>query len=555
MGNLVNPFTTGLTIDASQQLVEDIVKSANIKRIAIMAPAGSGKTLAGIYFIYLMNSPRTVILSTRLSINQQWEAELKKFNNGMTIVNLSGNQRLPASPPDITICTEQKFKKLWTNVGEKMKPFIIIIDEAQNMLTPTVEYLYRIDTLSTLLLSATYPLSYSPKHDLLLKYFDKIHPVMRTSLSNKYIYYMEDLSSNVNTCYFVYRLREFLIEKKFKMLITTKLILSSLTRYARICKSYAYSIVPGMHKITCLLVRSGNAMSYLLPIDIGKEATSLLEWFIERETVMKWLASRYQYLTKFDEEENVEGLGIPSYEYPSYGVYPYDGIPTSPIAEKKFNELYHVMNSKLGATKFSPVDIRSYSFDDRLLEFMKILINDHQLTKIEYNSNIFQLLPKADVIISTNSRLQEGFNCPEIVFGVFHDFPFNYINRVQLLCRIRRISSDPFIKDFPRLAVTTISKPRSEMLEDEVRSLVLWDPNTHEHTHVNVSKIPGILFAWKHMPLTEHTKCRIKKLLNSKYSVEIEEEEMRRNNCLKCNTATFMKYLEWSIEGNYPRAT
>jgi len=498
--SLLNPFETGLTIDASQKLVESVL-TRNVNKIALMAPAGSGKTLAGIYFIYLLHSPRTVILSTRLSINQQWEAELNKYNNGLTILNAPGGKKI-SELPDILICTEQKFKTLYPLFEELT--FIVIIDEAQNMLTENVEYIYNSKASHILLLSATYPLSFTPKYDLLIKHFKGIFEVNKTSLSGQYIHYYEDLYKNVNPRWFIYQLRHYLIDKKIKILITNKEIINSIARFLIISKSL--SSLSEMKEVNCLIVRSGNAMSYLLPLCLDSKIYSKLSQFLDTECILKKLSSRYKYIMKNDNSTS------------DSEVERYDSVENLEIT---FNKLTQNKLIKNGLT------ISSYSFDDRLHEFISSL----NIERAKFDSNIFNLLPEASIIISTNSRLQEGFNCPEIVFGIFNEFPYNYNNRIQLLCRIRRLSTNPFIKAFPRLAVVTINKHHSVMLEEKIKSIILQDPNSY---WIDLSRY-NIMYDWQKLNLSRNTRNRIKSVLNKSYSQEIEQEEMRKNNCIKIN--------------------
>ena len=458
---ILNPFEK-LTKDTAHHTIENLHNNGK-NPIALNSPAGSGKTLAGIYYLYFQQKP-TIILSTRISINTQWMCELQTFTSDDTkIVNASFHSKITQNlidSADILLSTEKKMRKITKLDISKFE--VLIIDEIQNMLNPGQEFIYRLFANKKMLaLSATYPLSHSLKHELLIKYFPKIYSVPRTNLLNIPIYYYETDKQRINSFSYLSCLFP-LFRTRCKMLITCRLIKDSIRNYMKL------TTLRLPENVKILLVRSGNAYSYILP--------------------------------------------------------------SRPLYNKSLRELIEEEEDDCSDVED---DQKITSIDTKLFNFF----SKHE--HVEKNLNIHDLIPKVNIIVSTNMRLQEGFNCPELVFGIFNDFPWNHLNRIQLLGRIRRLNRDQYIHHFPRLAICTANQVHTNWLDKRIRHLIyLYSPKIN---FLSESPFNMNVYAWNQYNLPDKIVAKIKHLLRNNYSLEIEEKMMRLNNCNKLSNKERLK--------------
>lgn len=65
--------------------------------------------------------------------------------------------------------------------------------------------------------------------------------------------------------------------------------------------------------------------------------------------------------------------------------------------------------------------------------------------------NIHEKIPLTSIIVGTVHRLREGFSVQNITWGICTKFVWNQISRVQILGRIRRNSDDPALNSHPRI--------------------------------------------------------------------------------------------------------
>jgi len=160
---------------------------------------GSGKTLAGLYFIHARQC-KTLIISCRNSVNDQWEAlasrlypELKIRTNGK---KLNKKQRFDESESDILIYSPQYMRGKYKTI--KFKPSLIIYDEIHSLLGPEFIKVLLFPFMKVvkeeyselpymIALSATYPVSDTPEAKLLDLIFGEPYQT-KSSITNTPVY-------------------------------------------------------------------------------------------------------------------------------------------------------------------------------------------------------------------------------------------------------------------------------------------------------------------------------------------------------------------------------
>lgn len=135
--DIENPFEKlGITKKtAVQEFVESHCKSfPKYQAYLYTASCGSGKTLAGLYAIYKLRC-KTLIISTRNAVNDQWRTSIQKcfpeLNIGMLNMKTLAENKIPSDGIDVYIYTPQYLApKEDTNLNVSL----IIYDEIHSLL-------------------------------------------------------------------------------------------------------------------------------------------------------------------------------------------------------------------------------------------------------------------------------------------------------------------------------------------------------------------------------------------------------------------------------------
>lgn len=77
--------------------------------------------------------------------------------------------------------------------------------------------------------------------------------------------------------------------------------------------------------------------------------------------------------------------------------------------------------------------------------------------------NYTDFVPRTAVIVGTDGRLKEGFSVQNIVWGICMKFPYSIICRIQILGRIRRNSDDPELNNKKRMFYVVSSRAPSTL--------------------------------------------------------------------------------------------
>lgn len=440
-------------------------------KLAIEAHTGTGKTLAGLYFIFHYKQP-SIIVSTRCIVNDQWYILYKKLNPEHKILIEDNFTKKNLNTADLMIITHIRLKNLIENYKDIMlnRFKILIFDEMHNLATKTNEKLflnYIHDSFKILALSATFPSYLLDK-----KRFKRINLLFNNIYRIKSDKIVDDIPVNL------IEVKKIPIDKILdqmyrlfltpgKILLTTRLIKSSLFKIIYICDWYqnTFNDTTTCIPLNILLLRSSTTKSYFINIQ-QLYINNLLEEFKDLINKIvfesqKELNSNHKYK---DISSKIELLKRQQKQYNDITILAY------------LDNLLNQYKDELEEISFNS---KSNVLDNTIYKYF------HQHESIS-NHIIFikkdfqPFLISSNIIVSTNSRLQEGFNCEELVFGLFYDFPFSYSNRIQLLGRIRRMQSNiysTFISSLPRLAICKINTTPKMMYINKIKYLQQYYPD------------------------------------------------------------------------------
>lgn len=112
----------------------------------------------------------------------------------------------------------------------------------------------------------------------------------------------------------------------------------------------------------------------------------------------------------------------------------------------------------LPADKFQDYKLSTYVMPSPT-DLSKNKIGEFILTK-----DLQTYIEKSHVIVGTVQRLGAGFSVQNIVWGICTKFVYSVISRAQILGRIRRMSTDEELNNFPRKFYVCSGKIKSNLL-------------------------------------------------------------------------------------------
>lgn len=101
--------------------------------------------------------------------------------------------------------------------------------------------------------------------------------------------------------------------------------------------------------------------------------------------------------------------------------------------------------------KYSNIPLELYENDT--LDINERLDYEDEIRKVAIKCSIEDYLSECSIIVSTMSRLSQGFNCEYITLGICTQFYWSLPTRIQLLGRIRRNSSDRTLYERKRIFI------------------------------------------------------------------------------------------------------
>ena len=435
--NLSDPFTSEFLKGFEKTNVQHFVeKFGNMMKyfgtMALSCPCGSGKTIAGIVLMSILKVP-TLIISTRCAINDQWRNTLLKIYRENIVVKTNEGifsfkesigkfikiKKTANITPDVYIYSPQYLtrkdiaKKFPLDVG------LIIYDEIHSQLSeefgkcllqPFINVMDKkiMEIPCMLGLSATYPATG--------EFYDIITNIFGTVLTNKSII--------TNTPIYFYDLRDEyhntkegakdILDNGYKPLDDYEFLAEVLNNQITFYNNYIEPTING---------------NYLLKLENNSVKTST---------------------------ENI----IEPITTPLCGFVITSSIKSSVYAWINFYQKYKNKKCILIRENIDGCYLLTNNIPDDILELGQLVDFDDILKHKDFN-NFCQKLKdynNGDILIGTYHRLKEGISVENAVWCVCSKFLWTQSTRIQLLGRIRRMSRNDFINNYPRYFLTNSSK-------------------------------------------------------------------------------------------------
>lgn len=353
------------------------------------ASCGDGKTMAAIYLMYLFNM-KTLIISTRNAVNDQWNNELKRLYPDLNIQTRVDKDESASKSPDVLICTPQyivpklKENPLNKNFFKQFQFDLIIYDEVHSILSEEFSLVLALPFVLkmkgyikylpfTIGLTASLPNPISNDYKIIKTIFGE--PIVFKSEITKIPVYFTDYRDTIEDRGFC--------DVNYVALNDQQAFdhYSNLMLEKNITPSIDYKLIVITSSIDTTVYCGINAcIKFNLPVLILR-ANNESSFFLTPETIPDF----YRDL----EEQS---------EKPEFNLEELKGIKT--------------------------------------------------IQKIKHYS---EKLNDSAIIVGTYHRLKEGFNCQNIVYGICTKFIWSDTARVQILGRIRRNSSDVRLNTHKRI--------------------------------------------------------------------------------------------------------
>lgn len=367
--------------------------------VAVNASCGSGKTFAGIYCIYKFQC-KTLIISTRNAVIDQWVRTIEQMYPGIKIWSSEKKGRkskIPLSDYDIWITTPQYLNAKGRIVDKdfNLKPSLIIYDEIHTMLSET---------------------SKKGEHD---KEFLNVLKFPFIRCLNKdwdELPYMLGLSAT-------YPKDNKLIERIFGV---PKHIKCSITKIGiEVWDTRDYIQKRGRCDMNYSPYSQQEALVYfLMHIPFMRDGTRI-------KVQPKTLKPK-----------------IPPMEFDPIEITPkFKGL----VVTKNINEsvwaalfVHKILHANVLLIRTNDVASYYFSMEKPVMDRVSQDVTYDDLSKFEWGTpcKYTEHIEEAEVIVSTTSRLKEGFSVRNLTWGICCQFMYSVPSRVQLLGRIRRSSED-----------------------------------------------------------------------------------------------------------------
>lgn len=394
-----NPFETEYCksyskTDAQLFIERNASKMEIIGNMAIKCSCGAGKTLAGL-IMFSQLGYKTLIISNRCAINEQWKKELLNiYGDSITVKTregiFKGNKEYKITkdiPIDVYIYSPQyineDIKRFPNDVG------FIIYDEVHSLLSEEFSKVLTIPFLNVingdfselpymLCMSATYPSKNSKEYKEIINIFGIVY---------------EQPSTITDIPIYIYDIRDHLTSKKDDVFDKNYTPLSDIEVIDKIIKNkikfYNETIEP-------TILNFPQYCGFIITSTIDSSIYAWLKFYIKYKNVNK----RCILI-----RENTKGCYILKNDIPK------DLLELGPIVGEK-----DILKHK--------------SFNDFCEK-----INSYK---------------HGDILFGTYHRLKEGISVQNAVWGVCTKFVWSCCSRVQILGRIRRNSNNEELNGFKR---------------------------------------------------------------------------------------------------------
>ena len=451
---------------------------------AYSCSCGSGKTIAGINFIYELQC-RTMIISSRNAVNDQWFAILSDLYPNL-VIEMKRNQKFRAGKriksnveTDIYIFTPHylitKFKHLTFN------PSLIIFDEVHSLLSeqfikvlqypmikinlhlknPAKHNVYTDSLPYMIALTATYHSSTSREYRSLSKLFGKADraqsnivdiPVhfydYRTHFErrdrHKKLLKGVDARGKFDERYVpmkeyesIHYLTE-LVEKDDRIDMHDIHHKGIVMTYKVASSVYAAIYIYLRYECGVLLMRAVDEPAVYLEKDIWRDKLMKLD---------------VDSIGEDSKVEECEEDGEPDADNTCEQVDgPDDMLEDGRQCTGEQCTSEHVLSACTGEQDGQQQ--LTYIDDPIYQQFHTITYGKLRKSKIGVcipSTNYHDVLPNVSIIVGTLQRLKEGFSVQNLTWGICTQFVWSSISRIQILGRIRRNSDDPELNQHPRI--------------------------------------------------------------------------------------------------------
>ena len=476
--NIKNPFEL-LNITELTDIQQAVQKYAKLFKyyasFAFSASCGAGKTLAGIYLMHRFGV-KTLIVSTRSAINDQWEYILKSLYPELKIQSIHNKGvRTRCKNPDVYIYSPQYLTRNSKKFPQDVR--FIIYDEIHSIVSDNygkcvMEPLTRLKGLKLeelctqtpymLALSGTYPRENKIIDTVFGKYIPTVSKITEIPV---YVYdiHAEWMKNKVRSM-----LKRSLEEdvKTSNAPSSKDVVLSDKSKLLKeINKMKSLCDVPNNYIIQ--LDRTYNALDDYEYIDLvikqnllhkhNIEITPKFRGYIITENID---SSVYAAII-FAETYNCNVLLMRSVEEPSYVI--------TPTGRTEFDRMELTQEFLTGKkSKKTNDESEDDSTDDVETDDVETDKNTsntpvlkHNYKRIDMRKNDLQVVLRENnisILCGCYHRLKEGISVENAVWGICTKFIYSPISRVQILGRIRRTSKNPEIANHKRIFLVNSGK-------------------------------------------------------------------------------------------------
>lgn len=427
------------------------------------------------------------MFTNSVNINTQWVEQAKKHLTEDVVLLNSSNAERYINRANILIMTERTYQNLRNKHYNLSRYKTAIYDEAHTFFTDT-----RIRALSDMnpdpnfpfenqiLLSAVFPQVGQRGYNTFCAAFnvrEPLRPPVDRLITEVPVHYRETiytLTQNSNPAVrdnFLYRVfgsdLRLMFRTPAKMLITTTQAIEQIKKLCDILSILIESNTNDLPLVVCIL-RTGSEKSF--KFDLSKIDKRTLLSALERLTNAYYQGDEYKMNVR-NVRTNILNL-VSQISNNSFGALQLTDrflrgelslsdfrsnlesnhhIEMTPALHNlcdKYMELHNIRSENAGATK---------TINGLLRDVIK---NDLDNIGAEQSNDTRRLIHESNLILATNSRVEEGFNCEELVLGYFNGVRYNVTSRAQVLGRIRRRQNDgdnaEFLHNFPRYALYTV---------------------------------------------------------------------------------------------------
>jgi hypothetical protein len=397
--------------DVQQRMEKNLEKMSAFGAYAYSCSCGSGKTLAGINYIYNLKL-QTVIISARNAVNDQWKTQLRDIYPRLVIY-----EDFKRTDGDVYVVTPQLIYRHLDDFP--LTPGLIIYDEIHNMLaTVHIQALLlpmmlvnrkQMHELPYMIgLSATYPEPSTRSYKYILKLFGK--PIVCASTITQIPVYVHDYYDHYSLNLTHEPRRHMNFDRNYPKLNDMEAIKDAFDKIDANTDGY-YNINPTDTHY------KGIVMGYTI-------YTSLL--------IARYIHDRYNCNVLLVRTEN-----MPNILFRKDVKYDYSMIPA--MDYKKYVPTVSITNQLNANDKSDSVVEEENGENEKpaidTTDLLKCGIGE----KYDFHVNGFDDIA---IIVSTVQRLKEGFSVQYATWGICTKFVWNQASRVQILGRIRRSSPD-----------------------------------------------------------------------------------------------------------------